>query len=298
MNSYEKDLFGNPLRRYGKYFVFHDESESLPDRRWLLIGLSFVENKNIDLASSVLRSAREREGYFGEIHFSKMPGSFDGEFGAKARVAKSWMQAFQDCFAGILYFSCLAIDRQSPKYEHKRFKKDFHAYNWFTAMALKAGIAWHIVPKKLDRVTIKFVSDNKDRSTRPDNGMFDNFESYIPYRAKLDSFLSHNRQYPIVDCCPLELKDSASDDLLQFTDLLLGAVQMAITGKANRKVKKTLGEYVVRWCRDINQTKWKRKDDNFYRQFNLWGFPGENNGMPYNNVPLKLGIDDGQLTFF
>lgn len=55
---------------------------------------------------------------------------------------------------------------------------------------------------------------------------------------------------------------------------------------------------LLRWCREINQAKWKRKDDNFYRQFNLWGFPDENNGMPYNNVPLKLEIDDGQLTLF
>ncbi|GIW52371.1 MAG: hypothetical protein KatS3mg081_1726 [Gemmatimonadales bacterium] len=281
--------------RSGDYLVFHDES--IPNKRWLLIGLSFCRKDDIGGVRDLLRVARRTESYFGEIHFSGLPKSFDGSYGAKARVARAWMQAFEGGLAGILNFSVLAVDRHSPAYEHRRFTEDFHAYNRFTAMALKAGIAWHIGPKNLDRVNIEFISDAKDRATRPDQGMVDNFEDYLPYRAELDSFLSESsgRSFPAVKLT-VQLQDSAQDDLLQFTDLLLGASQMALVGASSRPVKRKLGEFVVRWFQDVQQPPW-RQQYGLHRRFSLWAFPDEE-GRPYSNMHLNLEIQNGQMQLF
>ncbi len=187
-----RDLWGNTTIRQGWFFVFHDES--IPNKRWLLIGLTFVDHRHLEEVRMVLNQARKQENYFGEIHFSALPKSFDGPYGAKARVARRWMQAYEDHLSEKAYFSCLAVDRHSPAFEHRRFTHDFHAYNRFTAMALKAGIAWHLGPKKLDRVTIRFVSDAKDRASRPDQGMVDNFDEYLPYRAEFDAYIAQARE--------------------------------------------------------------------------------------------------------
>ncbi len=291
-----RDLWGNPVVRRGEYFVFHDES--IPNKRWLLIGLSFVKKVDIDHVRAALRTAREKEGgYSGEIHFSKLPKSFDGAYGAKARVARRWMQAFENGLAESLNFSCLAVDRHSPAYEHRRFTREFHAYNRFTAMALKAGIAWHIHPEDFDQLNMEFVSDVKDRTTRPDRGLIDNFEDYLPYRAELDSFLAQlsGRYFPAVKLT-MQLQDSAEEDLLQFTDLILGAIQMALVAASSRPVKRKLGEFVPGFYRDLQQPPWGQRYG-LHRRFNLWRFPDEE-GRPSNHVPLNLQIDTDQIPLF
>jgi len=291
-----RDLWGNTAVRHGQFVVFHDES--IPNKRWLLIGLTFVEELDLDAVHNVLRQAREQEDYFREIHFSALPKSFNGPYGAKARVARRWMQAFQDHLAEKVYFSCLAVDRHSPAFEHKRFSKDYHAYNRFTAMALKAGIAWHLGPKELDRLSIRFISDAKDRASRPEQEMVDNFKDYLEYRAELDA--SHaqmeGKRYPKLTMKAVDLVDSAAEDLLQFTDVLLGATQMALVAGSTRPTKRRLGELIVRWCRDLKKRPWEQ-NLGLHRKFNLWAFPDES-GRPRNNVPLSLRIDDGQLALF
>lgn len=290
------DLWGTVSMRHAKFYVFHDES--IPSKRWFLIGLTFVDEKNIEDVRAVLRQAREQESYYGELHFSKLPKSFGGEFGAKARVARRWMQLYQDSLADAVFFSCLAVDRHSPSFEHRRFTHDFHAYNRFTAMALKAGIAWHLGPKEMDKVTICFVSDAKKRTSRPDQAMVDNFETYLPYRAELDAYLAQfkGKRYPELMMEPVELVDSAEEDLLQFTDVLLGATQTALVAGSKAKTKRSLGKFVVQWCQDLKNPPWQQQFG-LYRRLNLWAFP-DSNGRPYNNVPLSLHIDNGQPPLF
>jgi hypothetical protein len=289
------DFWSRPTTRTAEYFVFHDES--VPNKRWLLIGLLFVQSVHLDNVRAVLREVRAREGYDGEIHFAALPRSFGGSWGAKARVAREWLRCFQNALHDRVFFSALAVDRQSPRYERKRFTKDFHAYNRFTAMALKAGVAWHLGPSNLDKLTIHFVSDAKDRASRPDGEWTDNFEAYLPYRAELDAFLSQfgGRPYPSVSL-DLTLRDSGSDDVLQLCDLMLGATQMALVAGSSRPTKRELGEMVVRWCRDLQQPPWKQQFQ-LHRKFNLWAFPDQD-GRPYNRVGLALNIDDGQLGLF
>lgn len=287
----QRDLWGQPVKRTAEYLVFHDESE--PNKRWLLIGLLLVRKEHLGEVRAVLQNCRRKEGYEGELHFAELPKSFGGAWGAKARVARECLRAFQNGLHDRVFFSALAVDRQSPRYDHKRFTEEFHAYNRFTAMALKAAIAWHLGPQKLDTVTVHFISDAKDRATRPDRGWTDNFEHYLPYRAELDSFLSQSPSYPFLNV-DLELRDSAKEDLLQLCDLLLGATQMALVAGSSRPTKRELGKMIVRWYRDLQQPPWQQKFG-LHRKFNLWGFPDQN-GSPYNKVELALNIDDGQLS--
>jgi hypothetical protein len=284
------DLWGYPTTRTAEYFVFHDESEPKPNKGWLLIGLLFVDARRLSEARAALAEARTRQGYEEEIHFARLPKSFDGSWGVKARVARDWLRSFQDSLHDFVFFSALAVDRQSPRYEHKRFATHFHEYNRFTAMALKAGITWFLGPQGLDALRIHFISDAKDRASRPDRHLSDNFETYLPYRAELDAFLSQSggRPYPMVNV-DLKLQDSRSDDLLQLCDVMLGATQMALVAGSARPTKRELGEMVARWCRDLQQPPCKRQF-HLYRKFSLWAFP-DRDGRPYSPVRLALNGD-------
>ncbi|MGQ9853883.1 MAG: hypothetical protein ACUVTG_10840 [Candidatus Oleimicrobiaceae bacterium] len=192
-------LWGNPIpERGGRYHVFHDESP--PNKRSLLIGPRLVQEAQLDHVRNVLQECRRQENYFGEIHFSWLPGSFVGARGPKARTARAWLQAYESGPLDKALFSALAIDRRSSAYDNKRFPRDFHAYNRFTAMALKAGIAWHLGQKNQEDVYITFVSDAKDRAMRPDRARADKFDKHLPYRAELDSHLSQieGKNYPSI----------------------------------------------------------------------------------------------------
>ncbi|MDI6698282.1 MAG: hypothetical protein QME85_05030 [Candidatus Saccharicenans sp.] len=290
------DLWGREIKQIDKFIAFHDES--IPDKRWLLIGITIIREGNLIEVIEALNRAREMEAYQGEIHFCKLPASFAGKFGAKARLARKWIKMYEDGLSKDVWFSCLIIDRQSPKFDRKRFKCNFHEYNRFTAMALKGAIAWHITPLNLDEVFIKFISDAKDRCTRPEQGMVDNFESYIPYRAELDSYLAKitKKRYPLVRI-ELELKDSSRENGLQFTDLLLGATQMALIGKSGREVKREIGKYILDWFNDIKKPPWKQQYG-MHRKFNIWLFP-DKDGKASNEIEMQLSqVDKSQLSLF
>jgi len=290
-----KDLWGNPAEKVGSYWVFHDEG--IPNKRWLLIGLLFVHENHLEEARHCLKCCRQSESYYDEIHFSDLPKNFEGKFGAKAHVARQWFKAYEDGLKDIAWFTALAVDRHSPAFEHKRFTKDFHVYNRFTAMALKAGIAWFLVPQEFDKVFITFVSDAKDRRSRPDKGWVDNFEKYIPNRAKVDAFLSQTkgRPYPQV-IVSLDIQHSSKDDLLQLCDILLGATQEAIVAGSNHHTKRELGRFILRWWENLCRPREERAVD-MQRKFNLWAFPNER-GAPYTKIPFKLSISDEQLKLF
>lgn len=288
------DLFGAPLVKRGSYFVYHDES--VPSKRWFIIGLLFVPVSSRDQVTSALYWHRKQENYFGEIHFSQLPKSFDGEYGGKARVARRWLRTFENGLKENVFFSALAVDRHSPRFDRKRFSKDFHAYNRFTAMALKSGIAWHLGPFEHDVVEITFVTDAKNRLSRPDDGMIDNFEDYIVYRAELDGYISSilGKRYPIVQMNPIVSADSQSDDLLQLTDLLLGACQEALVVQSNRQAKRELGLMITRWCQDLTK-KPREQEFKLHRKFSFQVFPDTKRGFA---PPPLLLRNDRQLTLF
>lgn len=290
-------LFGSPVKKTAHFLVFHDESEPVANKGWLLIGLLFVNQNSRKNVEDVLASHRQHEGYYGEIHFCDLPKSFGGKFGAKARVARRWMQAYQDGLCQDAFFSCLAVNRKSPRFQHRRFAQDYYAYNRFTAMAIKAGISYLLAPLGYDEISLTLISDGKDRKSQPERDVGDNFESYIPYRVELDNFLAQqNTQgaYPTVRMNPIQIFSSEQSDLLQCADLLLGATQAALAGLSKRPVKQELGRMVVSWYRDLRKSP-RQQQYRMQRKFNLWGFPDES-GRPFNDFSMALPECLGQAS--
>lgn len=285
----QNDLFGQPVCKQAGFFVYHDESEPEANRGWLLIGLLFVNQNVISRVKQSLAHHRAQESYTSEVHFCELPRSFGGQFGAKARVARRWMEAYQGGLCQDALFTCLAVNRASPKFERKRFSQDYHAYNRFTAMAIKSGISYLLAPLGYDEITLTFISDGKDRKSRPEQNLVDNFEEYLPYRVELDnaqSQIQNKRPYPKVRMNPVQTIDSATDDLLQLNDVLLGSTQAALMGMSKRPVKQELGRMVISWYQDLQNPSHKQRF-NMRRKFNLWGFPDEN-GRAFNRFAMAL----------
>jgi hypothetical protein len=293
-------LFGDNARKTARYLVFHDESEPIANKGWLLIGLLFVKAERLRDIEDMLNYHRRQENYDGEIHFSELPKSFGGDFGAKARVARCWMKAYQDGMSQDALFTCLAVNRASKKFEHKRFQEDFHVYNRFTAMAIKAGISYLLRPFVYDVIELTIVSDGKDRKSRPEQGIVDNFEDYLPYRVELDNIIAQlttERHYPTVKMQPIQVISSDRSNLLQLTDLLLGSLQAAMLGISNRPVKRELARMVSSWYQDLQLPPWKQQYK-MHRKFNVWGFP-DDQGKPFNHFSMAVSPNAAeQLSLF
>lgn len=296
----QNSLFGQAICRKASFLVFHDESEPVANKGWLLIGLLFVNQNVLTKIEQILEYYRRQENYTGEIHFCNLPKSFGGEFGAKARVARHWMKAYQDGLCQDALFTCLAVNRASPRFEHNRFKQNYHVYNRFTAMAIKAGISYLLAPLGYDEIELTIISDGKERKSKPDKNLVDNFEQYVPYRVELDNFIHRAinvRPYPTVQIKPVKIIDSSESNLLQLTDLLLGAIQASLSGKANRYVKQELGRMIALWYKDLKKPPWEQQYQ-MHRKFNIWGFPDEN-GKPFNNFTMALSAEpQQQLSLF
>ncbi len=143
------------------FHVFHDESGNYGCSDWIFTGLLWIEsNKVVDL-SSALKAIRQNENYNGEIHFNKFPKNFEGKFGKRVRVAREWFRIWFGEWSSKTSFNVLAINRKHKKYDHTRFGKDFHAYNKFTSMALKSGLAWFF--SNVDKLNLRIFSDEKAR---------------------------------------------------------------------------------------------------------------------------------------
>lgn len=292
-------LFGQKIPKQASYCVFHDESEPVANKGYLLVGLLFINQRVLQEIDEALISYRKQENYMGEIHFCELPKNFGGEFGAKARVARRWMKAYQDSICENALFTCLAVNRASPRFEHKRFKKSFHAYNRFTAMAIKAGVSYLLAPLGFDEIELSVISDGKDRRSRPDKNLVDNFEEYLSYRVELDNFniqQSTNHSYPRIRMREVQTLNSSESNLLQLTDLLLGTTQTALMGISKRPAKQELGRMIVSWYQDLQNPPWKQQYK-MQRKFNLWGFPDEN-GKPFNCFQMALPRHSEQLELF
>ncbi len=227
-------LFASPFDVL-RVSVFHDESGNISCDKWFFSGLFWIQNKYVQKLTMALRDARKKEdNYSGEIHFHKLPKMFVGQYGSRARVARRWFLLWRDYFSDKSYFNVLAINKYHPRYDRSRFGKDFHAYNRFTAIALKSGLAWFL--KDYESIELTIFSDEKIR--RPhgligDGVNTDNFESYLLKRIAEDTSDYKGPKVKLsepIKCisCSKNGTYSPEEELIQFTDLLLGTVVSAV----------------------------------------------------------------------
>ena len=143
-------LFGFHFYKSATYYAFHDES--IPNKRWFLIGLLLVKEQDLQDIRDFLKRIKEKNHCESEIHFSKLPKSFDGDYSSKAKVAREWMYLYQNTLKDYAMPTVLIVDKQSETFQSDRFAKDFHIYNRFTALALKCAISWHLRKENYDEV--------------------------------------------------------------------------------------------------------------------------------------------------
>jgi len=270
--------------------IYHDESE-IKKRGYLLIGLVYVPQHKVDRVCRSLQRIRDRYGYYGEIHFRKLNGKPNHPKSLKEKVAIEWMDTYVDTLYRHVNFSTLIVDQKSPSFMRERFKQDFHIYNRFTALAIKAGIKkfYSTYPE----VTLKIYSDKKDRKTSPTGELFDNFDKYVPFRVLMDflhgnSHKSNTAPHIHFDKPPLVLIDSAEKsphgELIQLTDLLLGSLKQVIE-PSKKPTKLELGKKMFRILYEDEELSpnWKYVKT----RVQVWRFPNEE-GKPTNDFPVGI----------
>lgn len=293
------NLFGEPIQEK-TIRVFHDESGVYGRDDWVFTGLLWLPEEQARKIDEALKQARG--DYLGEIHFSDLPASFDGDFAADARVARKWMNIFKEKWACRTWFNVLAINRKHSKYEHHRFTQDFHAYNRFTAMALKAGLAWHF--NDVASLQLKIYSDEKSRRPQGllgDGVTTDNFEQYLTNRLLEDTQKYKGPKVKLVEpvhclSCPETGPFAAEQEALQLADLLLGSVATAVDPKSDRPTKLWFGKEISTLIQDTRLEPWKQRCG-LNRRFSVSYFP-DNNGCIYTDGQLKIEDSDNQLRLF
>jgi len=299
------DLFGQE-HRPPVIAVYHDESGTFGCDRWCLIGLLWVNCDAQDKVVWQLMEIREKHSYWGEIHFHDLPGSFGGEYGSDARVARDWLHLYIAELSNTIWFNALAVDTQHKVYTPARFAHGFHAYNRFSAMALYAGLKWHFPGAQ--RICLKIYSDEKAR--RPggilgDGIRTDNFEEYVCNRLKAD-VLRDSRAPEVVIEGPIrpvripqhrtKVDIKPEEEIMQLCDLILGCVSSAICMRSKTRTKTWFAKAIAPMIRESREPPWKQ-DPRLYRRFSVSYFP-DDRGQVYNDGQLKVIEPPGQLRMF
>src|SRR5579864_3371668 len=220
--------------------VFHDESGTYEKDAWVFTGLLWIRRKDLDDFAEQLR--KERGNYEGELHFSEFPKSFEGEYGLKARIARSWFELWRREWLSRTWFHVLAINTRRLKHGNPPvFPQTFHKYNRYVKMAIDTALYEHF--KDWNSLHLFVYSDQKDRRPDGDGINKDNFESYIRREFSFRKTKFGGLTVQLRELCCL---DSKSNDLLQLTDLLLGAVSNALSTKALRETKLWFGREMAK----------------------------------------------------
>ena len=280
-NLEQLTMFGvDPNPEY-VFDVYHDESGTyhrLKGDRWLLHGVLFVPTDKKPDVISALRKIRNDTGYFGEIHYVKLRKSTKG---SKAQCAKGWLQTYARNLSDTVFYHCLAVDTHSSGFEHQRFGKAYHVYNYFARTALVGGIAWSL--KRYKKVAMSIYSDKKSRQRG------NNFAAYIPREVSKAILAKRSRKkssYPeirltsptvaLVDSDPANVPSDIADDceLIQLVDLLTSSIAQALSATSGQKAKVMMAEIVADWIADTRKPPWLQSKE-LHRRFSLSCFPDE-----------------------
>jgi hypothetical protein len=283
--------------------AYHDESGTYGTDRWFIVAFILVPARYELSVLQVLK--QERHGYEGVIHFVDLPGRWKGPYSRKARIARRWLKCYRDFLSKKCDVHILAVDTRSPSFKTDRFERDYHAYNFFTAMAFYDAIPWHF--NTLDYMEVKIYSHEKTRRSgslellRETGGNVDNFEKYVPWKVK--DIIRRRRQttpgkYPEVHVqSPVITIPSSADEvsndelreefeLIQLTDVVLGSTAQAIVGGSAAETKMELGLMAADMIQDARRKPWEQHYG-LHRQFAVRYFP-DSHGSLCENGPLEV----------
>jgi hypothetical protein len=290
----EEGLFGTLPPTAGTYTVFQDESGVSSSERWLVLGFLFVPTAAVATLTSVLGKTKAECGCNYEVHFSAIPKALGGAYGLRGRAASRWMREYGSNWHRNAEFTVLAVDTRAL--HANSFPTRFYMQNRFCVMALKCGIACHIVPQGFSQLDLRIIYDRHDLPGKTKTGFEDNYDAYVgPHLVEAiaaSGMTSGGHRYPSITVSSVEGADSHDCLPLQLTDLLLGAVNQAITQGSAQLVKAGLGLAATHWCMDVSKSPWLQQLG-MYRHLCLKAFPDED-GQMYDlaNVIDERSRDD------
>ncbi len=276
----EEGFFGSLESGHGSYTVFQDESGVSPANQWLIIGLLFVQTARVVSLEAALARTKAECGCDHEIHFTQLPAQCGTGYGARSRTALRWMREYRSSWYEHAAFTALAIDTRALS--SASFPTRFYTQNRFCVEALKMGIAIHVIPCGYNTLALQIVYDRHDLPSLDKTGLEDNYDQYVGPRLEKaiqeKGVTAGGRLYPSVSVSSVQPADSCSCLPLQLTDLLLGAVNQAVTHGARQRTKNNLGLAMAHWCMDASKSPWLQQLG-MYRKLNLKAFPDENGKM-------------------
>jgi len=284
--------------------LFHDVSGSYGRDQWIVWGYLFCKRDSEELVSRILREARGAEGCWSPLHFADLPGSWGGAGKHKPRTAYRWINRTRMLLASDLWFHAFALDTRGSGFNGSHFPRKFHLNNRFCRMGLTSAIPWFF--KGVERLSIEaFFHRQSFEGGAPGDGAMpgedcDNLGEYIIRETTKDAMNRHKSKptiWPAVEFPgPVRFLsiDPADEDevhhskceLLQLTDVMLGAIRQAIDGTSRRKTKRELASIVGEWAADVRRKPWEQKY-RLHRRFSVSYFPGPK-GEVYPDGPLRL----------
>jgi hypothetical protein len=239
--------------------VFHDESGDFGHGEWVFTGLLWVRREDVSALAGDLQA--QRGEHAGEIHFYRFPRNFGGSYGAAARTARAWFELWLADWSHRTWFNALAVNRRHLMYDHTRFGRRELAYNHFTALAVTTGLAAHFKEHELVRLAV--YSD--ERTGRADDAPADVAGRDAFARGLRDALADTTAEGhagprvapPEVPAHSLSCWSggpfAAEQELLQLTDLLLGAVSTAVAPQSRAATKLWFAREIARVMEDVRQ---------------------------------------------
>ncbi len=270
-----------------------DESGDYGHGEWVFIGILWVRGEDVTALADDLRA--RRDGYTGEIHFYRFPRNFGGTYGAAARVAREWLDLWRDTWAARTWFNVLAVNRRHIRYDHERFARPEVAYPHFTALTLTVGLATFF--KHLPAIGLSICSDERSGRTEHVAGTSRGASEFQQeLRRALADTLANGYAGPRIapDEVPvMSLSCEATGDpftahqeLLQLTDLLLGAASTAILPRSVAATKLWFARELAPILEGTLGTSRARPPD-WWRRVRVSYFP-DPRGRVYHDRPLGI----------
>jgi len=191
----------NTANERKRFFVYQDESGEPGKARYFLIGVLVVDDKTRkDILDAVAR-IRQKYSFYEELHFKKV----------SSRRFPIYKDIMTEVGSFPLRFCAMVID--NTRLDLRYFSnKRYLAYNKFCCLAIFHNI------KSLNGDVYVFT-DAKSRIKE------DNFLDYLEFQLQFEAFC-HDLNYNVRT---VEPKDSKQEDLIQVTDLFLGAINSMYT---------------------------------------------------------------------
>jgi len=250
-----------------KVSIFVDESTS---NNHLCFGTFFIYDEKMNKICKQLKEIRDKHNCNSDITYKKLTGHISS---GRVQTSMEWAKSLIKQDNRDFHFDFHKIDYLSPYFEINRFSKEHHKYNYFLQMCLKS-----ILHKKIrNRIVVaRIILHQRGEPEETQEDPYNKKNYLLKYVSEFDVDFEN---LTVVESSAEIDKASISEDecnLLQLTDLLLGASYNAIHGASEKD-----GKYHVSTILShiIQKTGSYFPNDSAYRNFNFSCFPGKGGGF-------------------